>query len=51
MQLFPLTILTGQRKEEKHMKRNIGKTERIIRAIAGIGIMCLVFEGSKTPWA
>lgn len=33
------------------MKRNIGTAERVIRAIAGIGIICLAFVGPKTPWA
>jgi hypothetical protein len=33
------------------MKKNIGTPERVIRAIVGIGIMCLAFVGSKTPWA
>ena len=33
------------------MKRNIGNTERIIRIIAGLVILSLVFVGPATPWA
>ncbi|RME68166.1 MAG: DUF2892 domain-containing protein [Nitrospirae bacterium] len=33
------------------MKKNIGKTERIIRVIAGLAITSLVFWGPKSPWA
>jgi hypothetical protein len=35
----------------KKMKKNIGTPERVIRAIVGIGILCLAFIGPKTPWA
>jgi hypothetical protein len=34
----------------KKMKKNIGTPERVIRAIVGIGILCLAFIGPKTPW-
>jgi len=33
------------------MIKNIGTPERVIRAIVGIGILCLAFVGPKTPWA
>ena len=33
------------------MKKNIGSIERIIRIVAGLGIMSLAFIGPKTPWA
>jgi len=33
------------------MKRNVGTIERVIRAIAGIGIISLAFVGPKTTWA
>jgi len=33
------------------MKKNIGKNERIVRIIAGIGITSLAFVGPQTPWA
>ena len=30
---------------------NIGPTERIVRALLGIGILSLAFVGPGTPWA
>lgn len=30
---------------------NIGPTERIVRALLGIGILSLAFVGPRTPWA
>jgi len=32
------------------MKKNIGGIERIIRVIAGLGILSLVFIGPETKW-
>jgi len=32
------------------MKTNIGKTDRILRAILGIGLISLAFVGPQTPW-
>ncbi len=32
------------------MKKNIGNTERVIRAIVGVILIALVFVGPKTPW-
>ncbi len=32
------------------MKKNIGNTERIVRVIAGVGILSLVFLGPETKW-
>lgn len=32
------------------MKVNSGKADRIIRVVAGIGILALAFIGPKTPW-
>ena len=32
------------------MKQNIGNTERVIRAVAGIGLISLVFVGPQTLW-
>jgi hypothetical protein len=32
------------------MKKNIGGIERIIRIVAGIGILSLVFMGPETKW-
>lgn len=32
------------------MKQNIGNTERVIRAIVGIGLISLVFVGPQTVW-
>ena len=33
------------------MKKNIGKVERIVRIVAGIGVLALAFVGPRTPWA
>lgn len=33
------------------MKKNIGSVERIIRIVAGIGIISLAFVGPKSAWA
>ncbi len=32
------------------MKKNIGTTERIIRVMAGIGVLSLVFIGPESKW-
>jgi len=32
------------------MKKNIGGIERILRIVAGLGIVSLVFIGPKTMW-
>ena len=32
------------------MKKNIGSIERIIRIVAGLGILSLVFIGPETKW-
>ena len=32
------------------MKKNIGSTERIIRGLAGLGILSLAFVGPHSPW-
>ena len=32
------------------MKTNMGKTDRILRAILGIGLISLGFVGPQTPW-
>ena len=33
------------------MKTNEGPIDRIVRIIAGVGILSLAFVGPKTPWA
>jgi len=33
------------------MKTNEGGFDRIVRIVAGIGILSLAFVGPKTPWA
>jgi len=33
------------------MKKNIGTVERVIRIVAGIGVLALAFVGPRTPWA
>lgn len=33
------------------MKKNIGGIERIIRTVAGLGILSLAFIGPQTAWA
>jgi hypothetical protein len=32
------------------MKKNVHKFERVIRIIAGLAILSLVFVGPETPW-
>jgi len=32
------------------MKKNIGNTERVVRVVAGIGILSLAFVGPASPW-
>jgi hypothetical protein len=32
------------------MKQNIGNIERVIRGLAGLGILSLAFIGPATPW-
>jgi hypothetical protein len=33
------------------MKKNIGRTERVVRVVAGFGILTLAFVGPESPWA
>lgn len=33
------------------MKTNIGGPERLVRVLAGAGILSLAFIGPQTPWA
>ncbi len=33
------------------MKINVGSAERVVRIVAGIGIISLAFIGPKSPWA
>jgi len=33
------------------MKPNIGKTERIVRIVVGIGVLSLAFVGPRASWA
>lgn len=35
----------------KIMKKNIGNIERIVRIVAGAGIMSLAVIGPQSPWA
>jgi hypothetical protein len=39
------------RSRERAMKTNIGKVERIVRIVVGIGIVSLAFVGPRSPWA
>lgn len=32
------------------MKKNVGNIERVIRILAGLGILSLAFIGPATPW-
>lgn len=32
------------------MTPNIGSTDRLLRAIVGVGLVSLVFVGPQTPW-
>jgi hypothetical protein len=33
------------------MKKNVGALDRVIRIVAGLGILSLAFIGPKSPWA
>ena len=33
------------------MKKNIGKAERVVRVVIGLGILSLAFVGPRSPWA
>jgi hypothetical protein len=33
------------------MKQNVGNIERVIRVVAGLGILSLAFIGPQSPWA
>ncbi len=33
------------------MTKNIGRVERVVRIVAGIGVVALAFIGPRTPWA
>jgi hypothetical protein len=32
------------------MKTNLGKADRTIRVVAGVGLLALAFFGPQTPW-
>ncbi len=32
------------------MQKNVGSTERVVRIVAGLGLISLVFIGPQTPW-
>ncbi|HAC91319.1 MAG TPA: DUF2892 domain-containing protein [Planctomycetaceae bacterium] len=32
------------------MKTNLGKADRTIRVVAGVGLLVLAFVGPQTPW-
>ncbi len=32
------------------MRCNIGRTERVLRGAAGLGLIAIVFVGPQTPW-
>ncbi len=33
------------------MKKNIGRVERILRVVVGVGVLSLAFVGPRSPWA
>lgn len=33
------------------MRTNIGKMERVIRVVIGMGLLSLAFVGPRSPWA
>ena len=33
------------------MKPNIGKVERVVRIVVGLGVLSLAFVGPRSPWA
>lgn len=32
------------------MKKNVHKIERVVRIVAGLAVLSLVFVGPQTPW-
>lgn len=32
------------------MDTNVGKIDRLVRVVVGIGLLLLTFEGPRTPW-
>ena len=36
--------------QENNMTKNIGNVERIVRIVAGLILIALVFVGPQTPW-
>lgn len=41
---------SGERESEKHMSRNEGSLDRILRILVGLAVLSLVFVGPKTQW-
>jgi hypothetical protein len=37
--------------EERVTKPNIGRIVRIVRIVAGVGVLSLAFLGPRSPWA
>jgi hypothetical protein len=44
-------VIQTQTKEDEFMKKNIGGVDRVVRIIAGLGILSLAFIGPQSPWA
>ncbi len=32
------------------LNRNLGNVDRVVRIVAGLGLLALVFVGPQTPW-
>lgn len=32
------------------LKKNLGNVDRIVRVLAGLGLLSIVFVGPQTPW-
>lgn len=45
------SVIQTQTKEDEFMKKNIGGVDRVVRIIAGLGILSLAFIGPQSPWA
>jgi hypothetical protein len=47
----PEELVGCPKREERVMKPNIGKTERVVRIMVGLGVLSLAFVGPRASWA
>jgi hypothetical protein len=49
----PVTLSAGpptQSSEEAEMNQNVGTIDRVVRIVAGVALIAIVFVGPQTPW-